>query len=135
MSTLFVADADTVFQFILGKLLTKYPVFIKVQYFKCGVPLLAHLSDHKDNAAQLPDVIFLELYFKSVSGWDILNNLQALYSSLCKKIEVYVVTASVADIDRDRVCAYSCVREFVSKPLSLEKVIAIANRHQYVERI
>jgi CheY-like chemotaxis protein len=127
MHTLFIVDDDMVFQRIMKMTLIKYPVFKHVHYFTEGKSLLTYLIKNKNDFSNLPDVIFLDLSMPELDGWGVLDAMQHFYSSLCKKIAVYIVTVSVIAKDKERAATYGFVEEFISKPLYGDKIMAIKN--------
>lgn len=127
MSTLCVVDDDVIFQRIIKITLIKYPAFKHVSYYSQGKSLLKYLIDNVNDFSNLPDVLFLDLNMPGFDGWDVLDALQKFYSSLCKKIAVYVVSASIMERDKTRAMTYSFVTEFIVKPLGKDKLIAISN--------
>jgi CheY-like chemotaxis protein len=131
MHTLFIVDDDIVFQRIIKMTLIKYPAFKHVHYFTEGKSLLTYLIENKNDFSNLPDVIFLDLSMPELDGWGVLDAMQQFYNSLCKKIAVYIVTVSVIARDKERALAYGFVKEFISKPLYGDKIIAIKNSMQY----
>ena len=134
MHNLFIVDDDVVFQRILKLLLVKYPVFKNVHYYNEAMPMMKYLATYKSDYANLPDVIFLDLFMPGMDGWGFLDILEQLYSSLCKKPKVYIVTVSVQQDDKIKASTYPFVTEFISKPIYKDKLIAICedvnNKHQ-----
>ena len=125
MYTLFVLDDDIVFQRLMKLMFIRYPVFKLVLYYNESKPLLNYLAEYKNDCSNLPDIIFLDLSMPVVDGWKVLNAIEKLYPSLCKKIEVYVVTVSIMEKDKERALAYPFVKEFISKPIYKDKLISI----------
>jgi|SRR6185437_393547 len=126
MATLFVADDDIIYQRIIKMTLNKYPVFKHVHYFNDGRSLILYLIENKNDSSNLPDVIFLDIHMPELDGWGVLDAMQNLYSTFCKKIDVYAVTVSMMERDRQRALRYDFVKEFISKPISRDTIVAIS---------
>ncbi len=127
MHTVFIVDDDILFHRIIKMTLVKYPIFKHVHFFTQGKSLLTYLAENRNDFSNLPDIIFLDLNMPFPDGWDVLEAVQNLYNSLCKKIAVYVVTVSIMEKDKQKALGYHFVHDFISKPLYSDKMIAINN--------
>ncbi len=126
MSTLFVVDDNEMDQFIIKFNLVKHPVFNKVSYYNSGLPLIDYLVKHQNNTEHLPDAIFLDLSMPEYDGWEVLDALASIYPMLSKKINVYIVSASIFNKDINRAKDYYFVKNFISKPFTSDNLISIS---------
>jgi CheY-like chemotaxis protein len=126
MSTLFVVDDNEMDQCIIKFNLVKYPVFNSVSYYNGGLPLIDYLIKHQNNSESLPDAIFLDLSMPEYDGWEVLDALNTIYPMLSKKINVYIVSASIFSKDIDRAQKYYFVKNFISKPFTSNNLISIS---------
>src|ERR1700709_1785077 len=127
MSTLFVVDDNEIDTRIIQLNLVKYPVFDQVSYYRGGIALIDYLKKNKDDSSILPDAIFLDLAMPDVDGWHVLEALQEIYPSLSKKMNVYIVSASVLSSDIFKAKSYYFVQEFISKPITKDNLISISD--------
>jgi len=126
MCNLFVLEDDLVQQYILKANLAQFEVFRDISYYENGSPLVDHLHANKTNPDCLPDIMFVDLEMPGVNGWKVLDELNKLNNSLCKRVIVYIITASISLNDRMRALKYEFVREFISKPVTKQTYIAIS---------
>jgi CheY-like chemotaxis protein len=65
-----------------------------------------------------PDLILLDLHMPEIDGWKFLELLEErnIY------IDVVIVSSSIDPIDRSRARSFSCVKDFYTKPLTIEAV-------------
>jgi CheY-like chemotaxis protein len=126
MSTLFVVEDNEIDQCIIKLNLLKNPIFEQVAYYNGGLPLVNYLIEHKDDSANLPDAIFLDLSMPEYDGWDVLDALQDIYPTLSKKMNVYIVSASIFSRDINKAKDYPFVQEFISKPFTKDNLISIS---------
>jgi len=81
---------------------------------------LEYITEHKEDSADLPDYIFVDLNMPEYNGWDFLNGYKRIYHSLRKAIKVYIVSSSIDPADIKRSKNYTFVDSFIMKPFSRE---------------
>src|ERR1700753_4241682 len=119
MGNLFVLDDDAVFHRLVELTAVKTRPFKGVYHYYEAKSLLQYLYTHRNDKANLPDVIFVDLNMPEVNGWQFLDSLQPFSAEVCKPIAVYIVTASVMKDDKARAAMYRMVKDFVVKPISI----------------
>jgi CheY-like chemotaxis protein len=77
------------------------------------------------NSQEFPDVIFLDINMPQMDGWDFLNEFQRLPGHVHQKCRVIMLTSSIDLSDIKRSKTYSSVTDFISKPLTLDKLSAL----------
>lgn len=123
--SLFIIDDDDIFHRILEIMVQKSQTFEKVTHFTHPRAVLDYLMAHRSDPAMLPDVLFVDLNMPEMSGWEVLDELQQIYSSLPKPILIYIVTTAISSFEVARTEKYRFVKEFISKPLSFNKLLSI----------
>ncbi|MDI9310963.1 MAG: response regulator [Limnohabitans sp.] len=113
----YIVDDDSIFVFVLKKLLEKHQGFGKVVDFKNGNEALELLFDKKSG---LPCVILLDLNMPLMDGWQFLEELQK--SDIAQKIKVFIMSSSIDFNDIEKSKNYTIVQDFISKPINHEKL-------------
>ncbi|MDB5143675.1 MAG: hypothetical protein JWQ66_2388 [Mucilaginibacter sp.] len=69
--------------------------------------------------ANNPDIVFLDINMPEMNAWEFLNRLEKDLSFIAP---VIIISSSIDPSERLRAYSYKCVREFISKPLTYEKL-------------
>lgn len=118
MTKVFIIDDDPIHQRIAQIMIEKHNLFDEQKSFTEAALAIEFLKEHAAEPTALPDVILLDLNMPVFDGWDFLENYGPLEQTLAKHIHVYIVTSSVDEKDKAKAKSYSCVKGFISKPLS-----------------
>lgn len=76
-----------------------------------------------------PNLIFLDINMPALSGWDFIDQFRSLPLEQKENIVIIMLSTSMDPKDRQRAQIYSEIQEFVSKPISVEKVEDILVSH------
>ena len=121
----YIVDDDSIFVFVLRKLLEKNGNFGKMVDFKNGNDAIDILFSKE---SELPCVILLDLNMPIIDGWQFLDQLED--SALKDQLNVYIMSSSIDRSDIEKSKNYSIVKDFISKPVNadkLEKILSEIN--------
>lgn len=118
MTRVFIIDDDPIHQRIAQIMIVKHQLFDEYVSYTEAELALTFLKENLKSTENLPDVILLDLNMPVVDGWDFLEAFEKFQKELSKDIRIFIVTSSVDDKDKLRSQTFSCVRGFISKPLS-----------------
>lgn len=117
--TVCLIDDDKIYQFTAKKMLEATGMAKHIQSFYDGSEALAFFSgENSKEAANLPDVIFLDINMPVMNGWEFLEEYEKLCNSLPKNMRLYVVSSSVDDADIRRSRQFSSVTDYIVKPIT-----------------
>ena len=71
---------------------------------------------------QFPDFIFLDINMPIMDGWEFLDEFEKLPLAILKNCSVYLLTSSIDENDIEKSKEHKTVKEFISKPLTVNKV-------------
>lgn len=63
-------------------------------------------------------LILLDLNMPEMNGWQFLDEFQKQYPDSC----LFILTSSINPLDQERSAEYSCVRGYLSKPITSENI-------------
>jgi CheY-like chemotaxis protein len=75
---------------------------------------------------EFPEIIFLDINMPEMNGWDFLEALQELPSHLSNKCRIVMLSSSIDTADIRKARTYAMVEDFISKPLTVDKLNRIA---------
>jgi CheY-like chemotaxis protein len=125
MCKLVLIDDNPIDHYIVRTMLYNNEACKQATYTFDGNMVLEFMEENRYAAELLPDVIFLDLTMPDFSGWEFLDKFEKLKHSLNKQVELYVMTSSVRESDKERSSKYGCVNSFISKPLTKQVLNSI----------
>src|SRR5690606_32170692 len=118
--------------FIAGMTVKNSGVTLNIETCTNGLEGLEFILDMANsNITKLPEVILLDINMPVMDGWEFLEEYEKLLPSIKQKINIYMVSSSVHTEDIQRSKQYPYIKDFISKPLSKEKMELI--RDSYFE--
>jgi len=118
MCKVVLIDDNPIDHYIMRTMLYRNEACEQATYTFDGSMIIEYMEEHQTEPKKLPDVIFLDLTMPDFSGWEFLEKFDKLQNSLKKHVDLYVMTSSVRESDKERSIKYGCVNSFISKPLS-----------------
>lgn len=118
MCKVVLIDDNPIDHYIMRTMLYNNDACKQATYTFDGNMIIEFIEENKSCANLLPDVIFLDLTMPDFSGWEFLEKFEKLKTGLNKHVQLYVMTSSVRESDKERSSRYECVSSFISKPLS-----------------
>jgi CheY-like chemotaxis protein len=129
--TIFLIDDDAITNYVNKKIITKSYPFTIVE-FTSSTEALAVLKEYSSSETHLfPEIIFLDINMPHMDGWEFLEEFQKLPGTVLDKCEVIMLSSSIDTYDIERSKKYKIVKQFISKPLTVEKVSGV---HQRIDK-
>lgn len=121
----YIIDDDSIFVFVLKKLLEKNDSFSQIRDFKNADEVLELLNQGQQN---LPDLILLDLNMPIVDGWQFLDKIENMPYK--EKLNVFIMSSSIDTSDIEKSKAYDTVKDFISKPINNDKLANLLEKIQ-----
>ncbi len=118
-----LVDDDEINNFISIKLIKK--VLLDAEIVAClngryAIDQLIHIQETQPD--QMPDFILLDINMPIMNGWEFLDTYERLNIDPHGKSKIYIISSSVFSNDINKAKSYPVVKDFVSKPLNVEKI-------------
>lgn len=115
-------DDDPVTNVINRRILEKYFNYKIVVYTNANEALEQLKQWLFVETTLLPEIIFLDIDMPDMNGWEFLEELQMLPGTVLEKCRVIILSSSIDFEDIERSKTYKVVRDFISKPLTADKL-------------
>jgi CheY-like chemotaxis protein len=103
---------------------------------KSGSEALEYLKSKKNDENLQPDLIFLDINMPGMNGWEFLHeynqmdkDLQIRVQELQNRVIIVMLTNSENPDDEQRAKTWRFVSDYITKPLTKEKMDDIINTH------
>lgn len=128
LDTICIIDDDNIYTMLLKKTISKFDVCDRVESFNNGKIAFESLKQRiEEGGATLPDVIFLDVNMPVLDGWMFVEEFYKIYNKSFKKVQIYVVSSSIAVEDKNKAKSNSNIQDYLVKPISgstLQEIVA-----------
>jgi CheY-like chemotaxis protein len=121
--SILLVDDDEINNFISIKLIKKAVDNTSISACLNGrfaIEELVEIQKHDPNL--LPDFILLDINMPIMNGWEFLDEYKRLNIDPQGKSKIYIISSSVFSNDINKARSYPLVKNFISKPLSVDKI-------------
>ncbi|WP_207425336.1 response regulator [Pedobacter sp. SYSU D00535] len=121
ISCISIIDDDQLFQYSIKKVLQSTDIIDNILQFRDGEAALNYLLKNKDNAAMLPEIIFLDLHMPLMDGWEFLEEFTS-NTAVAKKTTIYICTSSIDHTNQERFKSYNKLSGYIIKPIRKNEI-------------
>ncbi|WP_183567238.1 response regulator [Mucilaginibacter sp. SP1R1] len=116
-------DDDEINNFISIKLIKKALLNTEIMACVNGKFAIDQLSEiQRKDPDKMPDYILLDINMPIMNGWEFLEEFKRLNIDPAGKSQIYIISSSVFSNDINKAKSYPLVKDFISKPLNVEKI-------------
>jgi CheY-like chemotaxis protein len=121
-------DDDEVLKLIADQIFSPLAEYIESYcFFTDGHSALSYLDTCDD--LTFPDLLLVDMKMPVMDGFEFLGHYCKKFHSKHPHVQVHVLTSSVRNADMEKIKSISCVRGYVVKPLSQDKLIELLDSH------
>ncbi len=119
---LLVIDDDDINIFIIKKIVEKTGYNVNMVSKANGLLAIDYLKATL-NKEEFPHLILIDINMPVLNGWEFLD----AYEQLCitQRVDMYMLSSSVYENDIEKAKTYAKVKGFISKPLSIERLVEL----------
>jgi len=121
-----LVDDDEINNFISIKLIKKALLNTEIMACLNGKFAIDQLYEiQKKDPSKLPDYILLDINMPIMNGWEFLDEYKRLNIDPRGKTKIYIISSSVFSNDINKARSYPLVKDFISKPLNVDKIVEL----------
>ena len=121
-----LVDDDEINNFISIKLIKKALLNTEIMACLNGKFAIDQLVEIQRKAPdKLPDYILLDINMTIMNGWEFLDEYKRLNIDPAGKSKIFIISSSVFSNDINKARSYPLVKDFISKPLNVDKIIEL----------
>jgi CheY-like chemotaxis protein len=120
---LLVIDDDDINIFIIKKIVEKTGYDINMVSKTNGQLAIDHLTNILEKNETFPQLILIDINMPVLNGWEFLEAYDNL--NVTQRVDMYMLSSSVYENDIEKAKTYKKVKGFISKPLSINRLIEL----------
>lgn len=120
-----IIDDDKILIFLTKKLINSEDSSIEISEYGDGHEAIEFFKANMQKNSDFPDVIFLDISMPVMDGWEFLEEYGKIAPEIRKNIQLYMFSSSISAHDMDRATANPYVNDYLTKPLTKDKLIEI----------
>jgi len=121
-----LVDDDEINNFISIKLIKKALLNTDIMACLNGKFAIDQLIQiQREDPAKMPDYILLDINMPIMNGWEFLDEYKRLNIDPLGKCKIFIISSSVFSNDINKARSYPLVKDFISKPLNVDKIVEL----------
>ena len=118
-----LVDDDEINNFISIKLIKKALLNTEIMACLNGKFAIDQLVEiQRKDPDKMPDYILLDINMPIMNGWEFLDEFKRLNIDAVGKCKIFIISSSVFSNDINKARSYPLVKDFISKPLNVDKI-------------
>jgi CheY-like chemotaxis protein len=118
-----LVDDDEINNFISIKLIKKALLNTEIMACLNGKFAIDQLVEiQRKDPDKMPDYILLDINMPIMNGWEFLDEYKRLNIDPVGKCKIFIISSSVFSNDINKARSYPLVKDFISKPLNVDKI-------------
>ncbi len=120
---LLVIDDDDINIFIIKKIVEKTGFSVNMVAKTNGQLAIDYITEIAEDAEQFPHLMLVDINMPVLNGWEFIEAYEKL--NIRKAVDMYMLSSSVYENDIEKAKTYKVVKGFISKPLSIDRLIEL----------
>jgi CheY-like chemotaxis protein len=123
--SILLIDDNDIDKYITKNVLLRNHITENVVTLSSAEEGLSFLSNTKLSVENIPQYIFLDICMPEMDGFDFLDEFVKLPEFIKSLCSIFMLTSSIDNKDLERAKKYSCVDQFLRKPLDINILNAL----------
>ncbi|MEK6477213.1 response regulator [Catalinimonas sp. 4WD22] len=128
MTRVLVIDDDEINNFTVDAILSRTDFIHEYEIKDGGWSALEYLQDAEEKG-MYPDLIFIDINMPEMDGYEFLERYEYQFWKNHGDTRVYMLSSSISEADKERALSFSCIYEYITKPLNRAKLSKIVLEH------
>ncbi|GGZ31150.1 response regulator [Echinicola pacifica] len=120
IKSLCVIDDDPIYTFGVKKIIEMGNFEVDAIFYENGKEAYDGLIEKLENGEKLPELILLDINMPIWNGWRFLDEFLKKHPQ--PDVIIYIISSSIDPNDTRKADEYSVIKNFVVKPISIQKV-------------
>ncbi len=116
----YIIDDDEIIIYLTNKLIMKSDFCHSIETFTGAESALERLKLAAQTGDNIPDVILFDLNMPNMNGWEFIEAFKKI--NFGKEVPTFIFTSSIDPNDKQRSFQYTEIKDFITKPLTLQKL-------------
>jgi CheY-like chemotaxis protein len=125
---IWLVDDDPIYHIIMKRVINKSGLSSQVTSFQNGKDAIASLKNSINENLDFPHLILLDIEMPVLDGWGFMDEWTNLKQQLPTNIQIYISSSSIAIEDKTKAKNNPDILGYMSKPISIEDLLLIANK-------
>jgi CheY-like chemotaxis protein len=130
INTVLLVDDDQVTNLLNSKVIKKVKLASKVDIVLNGKEALEYLENVRNE--DIPHIIFLDINMPYMNGFEFLDIYNKKFNEKHGTLVLMMLTTSINSVEVEKARSYGSVSEFISKPLTVDKLKQIMEKYNLV---
>lgn len=118
-----IIDDDTVNNFLCQRVIQVLFPNTPIKFFtQPEIALTKIVEEYKSGFEKESIVVFLDINMPQLDGWTFLEKFKMLDKRIQEQFQIYLLSSSIDQSDREKAVANSKVAGFISKPLVVKEL-------------
>ena len=129
LDCILLIDDNSANNYLHKRIIDKSGIAKKVVAIDMAHKALDYLKSVENSRFSGPDIIFLDINMPLMNGWEFIEEYKKIYGNQKKEIITFMITTSLNPDDEKRAMNIPLIQGFRKKPLSLDILQDIVEKH------